>query len=69
MRLGFFKPSTFISRPLGEPLEVGRCMADGGLVVLGSQASLSIHAGHSVKSPSLLTWWEILFIWIRIYRE
>lgn len=49
------KPSRFFERPGKGPLEIARCEADGGIVILGSQLSLGLHAGHRMRQPVILT--------------
>lgn len=64
---GIFVPTRYIWRPFGELLEVDRCDADGGLVSY-SQRSLSRHAGHQMRSPVIISVFEMILIWVRIIR-
>lgn len=65
MSFGLLKPTSKVIRPFGTPLEVHRCQTDGGIVTL-SQSSLSLHQGHSIKTPVLLNVGELILIWLRI---
>ncbi len=68
MRLGLLKPTQYVSRPFGDPLEIRRCDTDGGLVIPSSQASLSVHAGHRVKAPTHIKVSELILIAFRVIR-
>lgn len=65
--LGVFWPTRYIWRPFGELLEVDRCDADRGLVT-NSQKSLSRHAGHMMRGPVVISFWELLLVWCRVIR-
>ena len=65
--VGVFKPTRFVYRPFGTFLEVDRCELDGGLVT-NSQASLSNHPGHHLRSPVKISLFEMVLIWLRIIR-
>ncbi len=64
---GVFKPTRYVYRPFGTFLEVDRCEADGRLVT-NSQASLSAHPGHHLRSPVVISFFEMILIWLRIIR-
>ena len=47
-------PFTYVQLFDQEPIQIHRCEADGGIVT-DSQESLSLHAGHKVRQPVILT--------------
>ena len=65
--MGIIVPIVFLLRPFKKPLEVFRCQTDGGLVTR-SPILLSLHAGHRIGQPVLLKFWEILLVWIGIFK-
>lgn len=67
MSLGLLSPTEKVYRPFRQPLEVYRCMTDGGLLTM-SLSSISQHAGHSVKQPVLLKLHEVAMIWLGIIK-
>lgn len=68
MPFGILKPTIEIFRPFRTPLSIRRCEADGGLVCVANQASLSVHAGHRVKSPVQISLLELLLIWVGVIK-
>lgn len=64
---GIFKPTRYVWRPGGTLLEVDRCAVDGRIVT-NSQASLSRHAGHRLTQPVLLSFLEMINVWLRVIK-
>lgn len=48
-----------------EFVEIDRCDVDKGLVT-NSQESLSRHAGHRMRQPTTVSFFELFLIWTRI---
>ena len=65
--LGVFYPTRFVWRPFGEFLEIDRCRLDGRLVTNRS-ASIQRHVGHSMVQPVLISFFELILIWLRMVR-
>lgn len=59
--------SRYVKRPLGEPLEVSRCLTDGALVC-ENERSFSHHLGHHIEQPVKVKYLEKMLIWLRIIR-
>ena len=52
-----------VNRVMGDSILIFRCDTDGELV-LNTAKSLSVHAGHKVKAPVYLKWYELLSVWL-----
>lgn len=65
--VGTILPTRYVWRPFGGLLELDRCTVDGRLVS-NSPTALSRHNGHTMKQPVLLSWFELLLVWVRWVR-
>ena len=71
MRFGLLSPTSRVSRPFGDPVEVFRCVTDGGLVgngQLSNQSFCEKHGGHRFHQPTLLKFHELVMIWLRLIK-
>lgn len=62
--VGTLLPTAYVWRPFGGLVELDRCTADGRLVG-NSPTALSRHLGHELKRPVVLSWFELLLVWVR----
>ncbi len=60
-----FHPTKRVPRLFHSPVDVSRCSTDGALV-FSSQKSMELHAGHRIKSPTTISFFEFILIWIGV---